>query len=70
MGTNESVNKDELNDSFPDDYIVIKTKEDLIEDNKINFEKLIERRGDGIIIQSQIISGRIVKQIFKKKSIR
>jgi hypothetical protein len=69
MGTNESVNKDELNDSFPDDYIVINTKEDFIEDNKINYDKLIERRGNGIIVQSQIIDGRIEKQVFKKKNL-
>jgi hypothetical protein len=67
MGICKSVNKDKLNDSFPNNYIVIKTKEDFIEDNKINFEKLIERSGDGIIVQSHIINGRIVKQIFKKK---
>ena len=50
MGICKSVNKDELNDSFPDDYIVINTKEDFIEDNKINYEKITERRGNGIIV--------------------
>ena len=68
MGISESDNKDQLNDSFP--YIVIKTKEDFIVDNIIKYEKITERFGDGIIVQSQIIDGRIVKQVFKKKSIR
>ncbi len=69
MGICKSVNKDELNDSFPDDYIVIQTKKDFIVDNIINYEKLIERRGNGIIVQSQIIDGIIVKQVFKKKNL-
>ena len=69
MGICKSVNKDKLNDSFPNNYVVIKTKEDFIEDNIINYEKITERRGNGIIVQSQIYDGRIVKQVFKKKNL-
>ena len=67
MGICKSVNKDKLNDSFPNNYVVIKTKEDFIEDNIINYEKITERRGNGIIVQTQINDGRIVEQVFKKK---
>ena len=69
MGICKSVNKDELNDSFPDNYIVIQTKEDFTENNIINYEKITERLGNGIIVQSQIIDGRIEKQVFKKKNL-
>ncbi len=69
MGQCQSANKNKLNNSFPDDYLVIETEEYSLdnENYSIHFKSLIERLPDDTIIQTQIKDGKIKKQKFKEK---
>ena len=71
MGKCQSVNKENLNNSFPGNYILIDTEEFPIDEkakNDIYFESLTERLAHDTIMKTQIENGKIIKQKFKRRN--